>query len=41
MLDINYGCPVKRVAGKGGGAGMLQNIPLMLEMTRAIVDAVH
>ena len=40
VLDINYGCPVKRVAGKGGGAGMLQNIPLMLEMTRAIVDAV-
>ena len=41
ILDINYGCPVKRVAGKGGGAGMLRNIPLMLEMTRAIVDAVH
>jgi len=41
ILDINYGCPVKRVAGKGGGAGMLQNIPLMLDMTRAIVDAVH
>lgn len=40
VLDINYGCPVKRVAGKGGGAGMLQNIPLMLEMTQAIVDAV-
>ena len=41
ILDINYGCPVKRVAGKGGGAGMLRNIPLMLEMTRAIVNAVH
>jgi len=41
ILDINYGCPVKRVAVKGGGAGMLQNIPLMLQMTRAIVDAVH
>ena len=41
VLDINYGCPVKRVAGKGGGAGMLQNIPLMLEMTRAIVEAVN
>ena len=41
ILDINYGCPVKRVAGKGGGAGLLQNVPLMLEMTRAIVDAVH
>ena len=40
VLDLNFGCPVKRVAGKGGGAGMLQNIPLMLEMTRAVVDAV-
>jgi len=40
VLDINFGCPVKRVAGKGAGAGMLQNIPLMLEMTRAVVDAV-
>ena len=40
ILDINFGCPVKRVAGKGAGAGMLQNIPLMLEMTRAVVDAV-
>ena len=40
VLDLNFGCPVKRVAGKGAGAGMLQNIPLMLEMTRAVVDAV-
>ena len=40
ILDINFGCPVKRVAGKGAGAGMLQHIPLMLEMTRAVVDAV-
>ncbi|MCQ2067471.1 MAG: tRNA dihydrouridine synthase DusB, partial [Bacteroidaceae bacterium] len=40
ILDINFGCPVKKVAGKGGGAGMLQNIPKMLEITRAIVDAV-
>lgn len=40
VLDINFGCPVKRVAGKGAGAGMLQNIPLMLEITRAVVDAV-
>ena len=40
LLDINFGCPVKRVAGKGAGAGMLQNIPLMLEITRAVVDAV-
>ena len=40
ILDINFGCPVKRVAGKGAGAGMLQNIPLMLEMARAVVNAV-
>lgn len=40
VLDINFGCPVKKVAGKGAGSGMLRNIPLMLEMTRAIVDAV-
>ena len=38
ILDINFGCPVKRVAGKG--AGMLQNIPKMLEITRSVVDAV-
>lgn len=40
IIDINFGCPVKRVAGKGAGAGMLQNVPKMLEMTRTIVDAV-
>ena len=37
ILDINFGCPVKRVAGKGAGAGMLQNIPKMLEITRSVV----
>lgn len=41
VLDINFGCPVKKVAGKGAGAGMLQNIPLMLEITRAVVNAVR
>ncbi|MCD7978665.1 MAG: tRNA dihydrouridine synthase DusB [Tannerellaceae bacterium] len=41
IIDINFGCPVKRVAGKGAGAGMLKNIPLMLEITKAVVDAVH
>ena len=41
VLDINFGCPVKRVAGKGAGAGMLQNIPLMLEITKAVVRAVN
>lgn len=40
LIDINFGCPVKKVAGKGAGAGMLRNIPLMLEITRAVVDAV-
>ena len=41
VLDLNFGCPVKRVAGKGAGAGMLQNVPKMLEITRAVVDAVN
>lgn len=41
IIDLNFGCPVKRVAGKGAGAGMLQNIPLMLDITRAVVQAVH
>ncbi|MFG6397277.1 MAG: tRNA-dihydrouridine synthase, partial [Muribaculaceae bacterium] len=40
VLDINFGCPVKKVAGKGAGAGMLRDIPKMLEITRAVVDAV-
>lgn len=40
ILDLNFGCPVKRVAGKGAGAGMLRDIPRMLEITRAVVDAV-
>lgn len=40
VLDLNFGCPVKRVAGKGAGAGMLQNIPKLLEITKAVVDAV-
>ena len=40
VLDINFGCPVKKVASKGAGSGMLRNVPLLLEMTRAIVDAV-
>ena len=40
ILDINFGCPVKKVAGKGAGAGMLRDIPRMLEITRAVVRAV-
>ena len=41
ILDINFGCPVKKVAGKGAGAGMLRDIPRMLEITRAVVKAVR
>lgn len=40
VLDINFGCPVKKVAGKGAGAGMLQNVPGMVEITKAVVEAV-
>ena len=41
ILDINFGCPVKRVAGKGAGSGMLRNVPLMLEITREVAKAVN
>ena len=41
VIDLNFGCPVKKVASKGAGAGMLQNIPLMLDITREVVKAVH
>lgn len=41
VLDINFGCPVKKVAGKGAGAGMLRDIPKMLEITREVVKAVN
>ena len=41
LIDLNFGCPVKKVAGKGAGAGMLQNIPKMLDITRRVVDAVQ
>ena len=40
VLDLNFGCPVKKVAGKGAGAGMLQNVPQMLAITKAVVEAV-
>ena len=40
VIDLNFGCPVKKVAGKGAGAGMLQNIPKMLEITQRVVEAV-
>lgn len=41
FIDINFGCPVKRVAQKGAGAGMLKDVPLMVEMTKQIVKAVN
>lgn len=40
LIDINFGCPVKKIANRGAGAGMLRNVPLMIEMTKAIVRAV-
>jgi len=39
LIDINYGCPVRKIAHRGAGAGMLSNIPLMVEMTKAIIEA--
>ncbi len=41
IIDLNFGCPVKKVAGKGAGAGLLRDIPLMLDITRAVVKAVN
>ena len=41
VIDLNFGCPVKKIAGKGAGAGMLKNIPLMLEITKEVVRAVN
>jgi nifR3 family TIM-barrel protein len=40
LIDLNFGCPVKKVAGKGAGAGLLRDLPLMLEITRRVVGAV-
>lgn len=39
-IDINWGCPMKRIAGKGSGSGILQDIPKMLKLTKAVVDSV-
>ena len=41
IIDINYGCPVKKVACKGAGAGILKDIPKMVEMTKEIVNSTH
>ena len=40
VIDINFGCPVKKIAGRGAGSGMMKDVPLMVEMTRRIVEAV-
>lgn len=40
IIDLNFGCPVKKVAGKGGGAGLLRDIPKLLEITKSVVNAV-
>jgi tRNA-dihydrouridine synthase B len=41
LIDINYGCPVKKVACRGAGAALLQDVPLMAKMTKAVVEATH
>ena len=40
LIDLNFGCPVKKVAGKGAGSGMLKNVPLLLDITRNVVQSV-
>ena len=40
MIDINFGCPMKKIAGRGAGSGMMRDVPLMVEMTKQIVEAV-
>lgn len=41
VIDVNFGCPVKKIAGRGAGSGMMRDVPLMVEMTRRIVEAVR
>ena len=41
MIDINFGCPVKKIAGRGAGSGMMKDVPKMVEMTRRIIEAVN
>jgi nifR3 family TIM-barrel protein len=41
FIDINFGCPVKKIANRGAGSGMLKNLPLLIEITKKVVDAVH
>ena len=41
LIDINFGCPVRKIAGRGAGSGMMRDVPKMVEMTRRIVEAVR
>ncbi len=41
VIDINFGCPVKKIANRGAGSGMMRDVPLMVEITRRIVEAVR
>ena len=41
IIDINFGCPMKKIAGRGAGSGMMRDVPLMVEMTKQIVEAVQ
>ena len=41
IIDINFGCPMKKIAGRGAGSGMMRDVPLMVEMTDRIVKAVN
>jgi nifR3 family TIM-barrel protein len=41
LIDINFGCPVRKVTGKGAGAAMLRDIPKMIEITKAVVNATN
>jgi tRNA-dihydrouridine synthase len=41
VIDINFGCPVKKIANRGAGSGMMRDVPKMVEMTRLIVEATH
>ncbi|HNS18785.1 MAG TPA: tRNA dihydrouridine synthase DusB [Bacteroidales bacterium] len=41
LIDINFGCPVRKVVSKGGGAALLTDLPKMVKMTKAVVQATH
>jgi tRNA-dihydrouridine synthase len=41
IIDINFGCPVKKVVCKGAGAGVLKDVDLMIRLTKAVIDSTH